>query len=101
LEKLDGPSELVVDPTVMADPALAGDLLQASVLSFPAATTIVMPAATALLTARFKELEKPPPRDILATHALFSGQLFITCSIPLITPVVLPLPLLDSTFGGR
>ena len=55
----------VVEPTVMAFAARAGDLVQALVLSLPAATANVTPLATALLTEdqleairRQKEMER-------------------------------------------
>lgn len=51
LLKPDLLSLLVVDPTVMADGSEAGEYLHASVLSFPAETTMTTPALTALATA--------------------------------------------------
>jgi hypothetical protein len=47
LEKLERASDRVVEPTVRAAPADAGDLVHASVFSLPAATTIRTPAVTA------------------------------------------------------
>ena len=47
----DWASVLVVEPTVIASGSEAGDELQASVLSFPAATTMTTPAFTAAATA--------------------------------------------------
>jgi hypothetical protein len=85
----------------MADPALAGDLLQASVPSLPAATTTVIPDATTESTASFKALDNPPPKDILAMHFLPFGQFVITCSNPSITPTIVPPPLEDSTFTAQ
>ena len=51
----------------MADTALAGDLVQASVASFPAATTTVMPSATARSTASLSAISNPPPKLKFAT----------------------------------
>ena len=53
--------------TVIASGALAGDRKQAFVFSLPAATTYVMPSATARATAAFTALLAPPPRLMLAT----------------------------------
>ena len=44
---------------------LAGDCLQASLLSFPADTTIGMPDATSLLTALSIVKDRPPPIDMV------------------------------------
>ena len=56
-EKEERPSELVVDPMVNALGADAGDLVQASVLSFPAATIGRIPALNKVLIALFKDAE--------------------------------------------
>jgi hypothetical protein len=53
LLKLDFASLLVVDPTVITLDEDAGEILQASLLSLPAATTTTMPASTAAATALF------------------------------------------------
>ena len=46
-------SDAVVDPTVTALPADAGELLHASPLLFPAAATTVTPASVMYCTASF------------------------------------------------
>ena len=51
LLKDDCASVYVVEPTVMANGSEAGELPQASELSFPAATTMTTPAFTAAATA--------------------------------------------------
>ena len=51
-------------PTEMALLALAGEVVQASVFSFPAATTITTPSFTALLTAVLIEFDFGPPKLI-------------------------------------
>ena len=56
-----------VAPTVMADGALAGDAVHASAFELPAATTTVMPLATARATASFIDALDPPPRLMLRT----------------------------------
>lgn len=53
LEKSDLSSFLSVDPTVMAVGSDAGLSRQASMLSFPAATTTTTPVATSAATASF------------------------------------------------
>ena len=70
LENEERWSVRVVDPTVRASATRLGEPLQASLLSLPAATTMLTPAATALRTAVSRALELPPPRDILATAGL-------------------------------
>jgi hypothetical protein len=66
-EKLARISVIVDAPTVMADGSDAGDVEQASRLLFPAATVYTTPAATLVATAAFMEMEKGPPRLMLAT----------------------------------
>jgi len=61
-------SEDVVDPTVMAEGTNAGENPHASLFSFPAATTTVTPALTAVSTAVFMAFWVPlPPKLMLAT----------------------------------
>src|SRR4051794_21298549 len=68
LEKDARLSLMSVAPTVNADGALAGEVLQASApLSLPAATAKVTPEATALATAWSSAALAPPPRLMLAT----------------------------------
>ncbi len=62
-------SVIVVEPTVMAEAAEAGEYLQASLLLFPAATTITTPFDTASFTAELSASLLPPPRLMLATHS--------------------------------
>jgi len=60
-------SDLVVEPTVMADGTKAGENLHASLLLFPPATTTVTPELTAASTASLMACWVPlPPSDILA-----------------------------------
>ena len=108
--KLENPeltSLMVVEPTAIAVSSDAGDLEQASPLSFPAATTMTTPAATAFFTAVLREGLNPPPRLILATHFLSvpSGkaalQLATTWLMPLMTPVLVPLPLSPRTLTAH
>ena len=56
-----------VAPTVMAVGSLAGDFVQASELSLPAATAKVIPSRTPLATALLMAEVAVPPRDMLAT----------------------------------
>lgn len=53
--------------TVMASGALAGDRVHALEFSLPAATTYVMPSATARATAALTALLAPPPKLMFAT----------------------------------
>jgi len=57
LENEDRTSFWSVDATVITEVALAGETLQASWFSFPAATTKTMPEATALLQAVLRAAE--------------------------------------------
>ena len=68
--QLENDARLSIDvdaATVMASAALAGDRVQASEFSLPAATTYVMPSATARTIAALMALLKPPPRLMFAT----------------------------------
>ena len=60
----------VVDPTVMALAARAGEVVQASVLLLPAATAIGTPELARLFTAVSSALDAPPPRLMFATAGL-------------------------------
>src|SRR3954453_6460925 len=88
-------SVLVVAPTEMAVGALPGEVLQASWFSFPAATASTTPALVMRVAASFTAWLKPPPSDMLATAG--STRLFVTQSIPAITPELVPLPEQSST----
>src|SRR5688572_26827682 len=66
-ENEDRASVLVLEPTVMAAGTRAGELLQALVLEFPAATPKVTPRPMAAFTALSRAVEAPPPRLMLAT----------------------------------
>src|SRR5690606_3768060 len=98
LEKLDRASLLVVEPTVMAAAARAGEVLQAFWFSLPAATTTVTPALTMRFTAESMAEEAPPPRLMFATAGRVA--LFATQSIPAMTPELVPLPWQLSTRTG-
>ena len=67
LENDDLASVEVVEPTVIAFAARAGDELHAFVLLLPAATAIATPAFERLLTAVSTADEAPPPRLMFAT----------------------------------
>src|SRR6185295_13353663 len=69
-ENEDRASVVVVEPTVMAFAARAGDELQAFALLLPAATAMVTPELDRLLTAVSSADEAPPPRLMLATAGL-------------------------------
>jgi hypothetical protein len=80
-----------VEPTVMTLVAEAGDARQASLLAFPAATTTVIPAATALSTAEFIATFTRPPRLMLMTAPFGRDwNCAITQSIPAIMSVINP-----------
>ena len=69
LLKLDFSSFIVVEPTVMAEAAEAGEYEHASSLVFPAATTTTTPFDTASATAKLNiSLYATPPMLMLATH---------------------------------
>ena len=62
--KLENPalaSAIVVAPTVITEGVLAGEVLAASTLLFPAATTVVTPEETRLAAASLTAAEKLPP----------------------------------------
>ena len=69
-ENDDLASVVVVEPTVIAFAARAGDELQALALLLPAATAIVTPELERLLTAVSSAEETPPPRLMFATAGL-------------------------------
>src|SRR5882724_7063685 len=83
-------SVLVVEPTVMAFAARAGEELHAFALLLPAATAMGTPALARLLTAVSRAVETPPPRLMLATAGAM--WLFLTQSTPATTPEVEPEP---------
>ena len=83
-------SLVVVEPTVIALAARAGEVPQASALLFPAATAIGTPEFARLFTAVSSALEAPPPKLMLATAGLM--WLFVTQSTPAITPEFDPEP---------
>ena len=84
-------SVVVVEPTVIALAARAGEKLQAFALLLPAATAIVTPLRSRrLFTAVSSALEAPPPRLMFAT----AGAMWFrrTQSTPAITPEFEPEP---------
>ena len=93
-EKLDRWSASVVDPTVMAVKAPAGDKLQASSLLLPAATETGIPAAVIRSMAWSTVAEDGPPIDIEATIAMAGSATFCaaTQSIPAMTSSQVPVP---------
>jgi hypothetical protein len=72
-EKDERASAIVEAPTVTALGVLAGVLEQASVFSFPAATTGVMPAAKSFCTASFTNWYLLPPRLAFITPGVPAG----------------------------
>ena len=76
---------------MIADGARAGLDWHASRLSFPAATTTGIPAATAAATAASSPSEVPPPRLRLITEGP-AGLCWTAQSMPAITSVTLPVP---------
>lgn len=64
---------------------LAGEVVLASLLSFPAANTNRMPVEDAAKIASSKACETGPPRLMLATSPAL--PLALTCSTPAITPL--------------
>lgn len=73
LEKDAKRSELSEAATVKTLASEAGDEVEASAASLPAATDMKTPAATALAAAELTAVEREPPRDILPTAPF--GQL--------------------------
>ncbi len=59
--------EASIAPTVIAEGADAGDVLEASWSLFPAATTTVIPARVRAAIAEFNAADLEPPMDRLAT----------------------------------
>src|SRR5262245_41033420 len=92
-------SVVVVEPTVIAFAARAGDELQALALLLPAATAMVIPAFDKLFTAVSRALEAPPPRLMFATAGWI--PFVLTKSTPAITPEFEPEPLQSSTRTPR
>src|SRR4051794_39859180 len=98
-ENDDLASVLVDEATVVTLAALEGEKLHASALLLPAATATNTPELARLLTAVLSELEKPPPRLMLATAgwiALVASQLR-----PAMMPEVEPEPLQSRTRTAR
>eukprot|EP00966_Prymnesium_polylepis_P169503 3919163-Prymnesium_polylepis.1 len=92
-EKLERVSDGVVEPTVIALTADAGDDWHASVASLPAATTMLMPAACACSTTLFSSATYGPPSDMDMTDR--PACLFESCttqSMPAIRLAVEPVP---------
>ena len=83
---------LVVAPTVIACGARAGDALQASPPSLPAATAKDTPSAMPFCTAASSVIEMPPPRLMLATAGVPAAWLPTTQLTPAMTPDVEPEP---------
>lgn len=66
-------SVMVVEPTVMAFGARAGDCVQASALLLPAETAKVTPSFIAFWTAVSSDEEAPPPKLMFATAGVPVG----------------------------
>src|SRR5436305_11737632 len=88
-------SLLSLAATVMASAVSAGETVQASVLSFAAATTYVTPEATEARTASSSARSAGPPRLRLATAGLTAFA--VTQSIPAMICEYDPLPEQSST----
>jgi hypothetical protein len=99
-EKLARTSVEPVAPTVMAKGSLAGEAPHALALLLPAATTMVMPSATARATAAFRALDNPPPKLMFATAGVPAMWFVMAHSIPAMTPDVEPQPVHDKTRIG-
>eukprot|EP00732_Lithocolla_globosa_P000600 Lithocolla_globosa_v1_NODE_205_length_5183_cov_23.943448.p5 type:complete len:142 gc:universal NODE_205_length_5183_cov_23.943448:1574-1999(+) len=91
LEKPERASRLSTAMTVKAPVARAGDMLQASLSKLPAATTLVIPAAAAELTASSTDWIAPPLIERLITSRL-AVPWATTQLIPSITPDQAPVP---------
>src|SRR5688572_2046654 len=76
--------------TVNTPVAPAGDELQASALSFPAATARNTPEFQRLVTAVLSAADVPPPSDMFATAGL--AWFAVTQSTPAMTSDVKPVP---------
>src|SRR4051794_20112116 len=70
LENVARLSYLVVAPTAMTQPAPAGEVLQASAFSLPAATDRNTPDLDRFVTAVFSADDVGPPSDMFATAGL-------------------------------
>jgi hypothetical protein len=99
-EKLERASADVVEPTVIAAAARAGDVVHASVLLLPAATTTATPLATSVATAESSDELTPPPRLMFATARCSTGRFFAIQSSPAITPEYVPEPSQPRTRTG-
>ncbi len=99
-EKDERASVDVVEPTVIADGARAGDWVQASAFELPAATTKATPSAVPRAIAASSVVEAEPPRLMLATAGWPAWWSATTQSTPAITPEVEPEPVQPSTRTG-
>src|SRR5688500_19416334 len=72
-ENDDFASLIVVEPTVIAEAARAGDRVHASVFSLPAATTNVTPSAVAVPAAPPLPTDAGPPALLFTTAAPHVG----------------------------
>lgn len=68
---------------MQADAALPGEILPKLVPSLPAATAVKTPLATKLLTAVFKEEEKPPLAAITADTPAGQPRVALSVAIQL------------------
>src|SRR5437867_8522874 len=80
---------------VNAPVALAGDAVQASTLSLPAATATKTPEFHRLVVASFNAVDRPPPSDMFATAGLIA--FCRTQSMPAMICDVRPMPAQLST----
>jgi hypothetical protein len=91
-EKEDLASVMVVEPTVIALAARAGEELQALALLFPAATAITTPSLITFCTAASSAALAPPPRLMFATAGVPAVWWPTIQSSPAITPDHVPEP---------
>ncbi len=96
-EKDERASVDVVAPTVSASGVRPGESLHAFAFALPAASEYVTPSAIEVFTAWSSAEDGEPPRLMFATAGVPAAWLFVTQSIPAMTPEVVPLPLQSST----
>ena len=98
--KLDLALALVVDPTVIAFSAKAGEKLQASAFELPEATTTVIPASVAAPMARVYDGSAPLPPKLMEIIDGFT-PFVVTQSIAAICQDRDPDPWSDRVFTER
>jgi hypothetical protein len=98
-------SASVVAPTAQTDGSEAGEDVDASAPSFPAATARKYPADTIAAAAALTASEVVPPKDMLTTIPLGQpccpGASSVTKSMPLMTAEFVPTPVASSTLTAK